>query len=321
MYRCALHLFSKCYDMCHIIFRSLSLCMVSHYLHNKTIHNAKSISLSHIHLFLCYYHTWIICIRGRYLWFTYEAHHLSQRHNLYICVIYLQDKETVVAQDTCILKELETKLNDAVTGAKNAIKNESNLVKKCILRRGASLYAAVKRIKNNKKPRQTLARRALKTHCSNNVENSAIICAVKSQVEAKSFLKTIDRYRSGKSSVIGDNLEPHLSKRLTNNSARMSSEETAAIRHGAKRLKIISSTRTLKALPEIRESSSVVEETSAKMSSKMTRAYEKQNAKGTHDRARPGGPVKPDKSFRLKETNKTAVKESSVFEEKHEAKS
>lgn len=224
---------------------------------------------------------------------------ISLRHNLYICVIYLQDNETVVAQDTCILKELETKLNDAVTGAKNAIKNESNLVKKCIIRRGASLYAAVKRIKNNKKPRQTLARRALKTHCSNNVENSAIICAVKSEVKAKSFLKTIDRYRSGKSSVMGDTLEPQLNKRLTNNSARMSSEETAAIRHGAKRLKIISSTRTLKALPEIRESSSVVHETSAKMSSKMTRAYEKQNPKGTQDRARPGGHVKLDKSFRI----------------------
>lgn len=224
-----------------------------------------------------------------------------------------------VAQNICILKELETKLSDAVTGAKNAVKNESNLVKKCILRRSASLYAAVKRIKSNKKPRQTLARRALKNHCSNNVENSAIICAVKSKVEAKTFLKTIDRYRSSKSNVesmIGDNLEPRLStsKRLTNNSARMhvSSEKTAAVRHGAKRLKIVSSTKTFKALPEIRESS-VMDETDAKMSLKITRAYEKQNAKG--DRARLGGHIKPDKSFRLKETNKTAVKESSIFEE------
>ncbi|KMQ91458.1 cytosolic carboxypeptidase-like protein 5 protein [Lasius niger] len=239
-----------------------------------------------------------------------------------------KDNEGVIAQDTCILKELETKLSDAVTGAKNAIKNESNLVKKCILRRGASLYAAVKRIKSNKKPRQTHARRALKNHCSNNVENNAIICAVKSEVEAKTFLKTIDHYRSSKSnigSVIGDNLEPRLStsKRLTNNSTRMhvSSEETAAVRHGAKRLKIISSTRTLKALPEIRESSGVVEETGAKMSLKITRAYEKQNPKGAYDRARLGARIKPDKSFRLKETNKTAVKESSTFEERHEAKS
>ncbi|XP_070163298.1 cytosolic carboxypeptidase-like protein 5 isoform X2 [Polyergus mexicanus] len=226
-----------------------------------------------------------------------------------------------VAQDICILKELETKLSDAVTGAKNAIKNESNLVKKCILRRSASLYAAVKRIKSNKKPRQTLARRALKNHCSNNVENSAIICAVKSKVEAKTFLKTIDRYRSSKSNVksmIGDNLEPRLStsNRLTNNSARMhvSSEKTAAVRHGAKRLKIVSSTKTFKALPEIRESS-IMEETDAKVTLKITRAYEKQNAKG--DRARLGGYIKPDKSFRLKETNKTAVKESSIFEEEY----
>ncbi|XP_072757587.1 cytosolic carboxypeptidase-like protein 5 [Anoplolepis gracilipes] len=228
-----------------------------------------------------------------------------------------------VAQNTCILKELETKLSDAVTGAKNAIKNESNLVKKCILRRSASLYAAVKRIKSSKKPRQTLARRALK-NCSNNVENSGIICAVKSKVEAKTFLKTIDHYQSSKSnnvkSMIGDNLEPRLStsKKLTNNSAKMhvSSEETAAVKQGAKRLKIVSSTncKTFKALPEIRESG-VMEETGTKVSLKMTRAYVKQNAKGTLDRARLGGHIKPDKSFRLKETNKTAVKESSIFEE------
>lgn len=231
----------------------------------------------------------------------------------------LMRKDNVDAQNTCILKELETKLSDVVTGTKNAIKNESNLVKKCILRRSASLYAAVKRIKSSKKPRQTLARRALKNHCSNNAENSAIICAVKSKVEAKTFLKTIDRYRSGKSngSVIGDNLEPRLStnKKLTNNLARMSSEETAAVKHGAKRLKIVSSTKTFKGLPEIRESG-VVGEAGAKVSLKLTRAYQKQNAKGTHDnRARLGRHVKSDKSLRLKETNKTAVKESSIFEE------
>lgn len=206
-----------------------------------------------------------------------------------------------------------------MTGAKNAIKNEGNLVKKCLLRRSASLYAAVKRIKSGKKPRQTLARRALK-NCSNNVENTGIICTVKSKgMEAKTFLKTIDHYRSGKSnasSVIGDNLEPR--KKLTNNSARMqvsSSEETAAVKQGAKRLKIVSSTnKTFKALPEIRESS-ILEETGSKVSLKMTRPFEKQNAKGTHDRPRLGGHVKSDKSFRLKETNKTAVKESSIFEE------
>lgn len=244
---------------------------------------------------------------------------ISLKYNLYICFLYLQDNEGVDTQNTCILKELETKLSDVVTGAKNAIKNESNLVKKCILRRSASLYAAVKRIKSNKKPRQTLARRALKNHCSNNAENSAIICAVKSKVEAKTFLKTIDHYRSSKSnvgSVISDNLEPRLStnKKLTNNSTRMSSEETAAVKHGAKRLKIVSSTKTFKALPEIRESG-VVGETGAKVSLKLTRAYQKQNTKGTHDRARLGRHIKSDKSLRLKETNKTAVKESSIFEE------
>lgn len=117
--------------------------------------------------------------------------------------------------------------------------------------------------------------------------------------------------------MIGDNIEPRLStnKKLTNNSARMSSEETAAVKHGAKRLKIVSSTKTFKALSEIKRESGVVEEIGAKMSLKITRVYGKQNVKGTHNRARLGGHNKPDKSLRLKETNKTAIKESSIFEE------
>lgn len=93
----------------------------------------------------------------------------------------------------------------------------------------------------------------------------------------------------------------------------ISSEKTAAVKHGAKRLKIVSSTKIFKALPEIRESN-VMGETDAKVSLKITRTYEKQNAKGVHDKARLGGHIKPDKSFRLKETNKTAVKESFIFE-------
>lgn len=211
-----------------------------------------------------------------------------------------------------------------MTGARNAIRNEGNLVKKCILRRGASFYTAVKRIKSCKKPRQTLARRTLKNHCANNMENSTIICAIKSEVEAKPFLKVIDRYRSTKSntgSTISDTLESRLNvnKKLkaTNSSVktRVSSEETVAVRHGAKRLKIISSTRTSKPLPEIGESSCAVREIGAKVSPKVSRICDKQNIQGTHDRARIAGHVKPNEFSKLKKINKTVVKESSILEE------
>lgn len=236
-----------------------------------------------------------------------------------MCTFRSQDNEGDVARSSGILKELETRLNDAVTGAKNAIKSEGNLVKKCILRRGASFYTAMKRIKSGKKPRQTLARRALKNHCANNVENSAIICAIKSEVEAKPFLKAIDRCRSNRCNVgsaIGDTHEPRLSanKKLTatNSSAktRVSSEETAAVRHGAKRLKIISSMKTSKPTPEVGEPSCATEETGTKVSPKIPRTCDKQNVKGAHERARIAGHVKPSESSKLKKINKTAVKES-----------
>ncbi|KAL6268400.1 hypothetical protein P5V15_001535 [Pogonomyrmex californicus] len=233
------------------------------------------------------------------------------------------DNEGAAARNSCILKELETRLSDVVTGARNAIRNEGSLVKKCILRRGASLYTAVKRIKSSKKPRQTLARRALKSHCAGNVENSAIICAIKSEVETKPFLNVVDHYRSNRSyagSAIGDVLEPCLSactnKKLTATSSstktRVSSEETAAVRHGAKRLKILS-TRTFKPLPEVGEHSCAAEKSGAKASSRILRVYDKQGIKGAHDRTRILGHIKPSGPPKLKEL-KTVVKESSVLD-------
>lgn len=231
----------------------------------------------------------------------------------------MQDNEGDVARNSGILKELETRLNDAMTGARNAIRSEGNLVKKCILRRGASFYTAMKRIKSGKKPRQTIARRALKNHCASNVENSAMICTIKSEVEAKPFLKAIDRYRANKCNVASAIGEPRLSKKptATNSSARtrVSSEETAVVRHGAKRLKVISSTRASKPLPEVGEASCVTEETSARVSPKIPRACDKQNVKGLHDRARIVRHVKPSESSKLKKINKTAVKEGPVLEE------
>ncbi|XP_018315689.1 cytosolic carboxypeptidase-like protein 5 isoform X2 [Mycetomoellerius zeteki] len=213
----------------------------------------------------------------------------------YTPTVFETDNEGGIARNSGILKELETRLNDAMTGARNAIR--SDLVKKCILRRGSSFYTAVKRIKSNKKPRQTFTRRALKNHCANNVENSAIICAIKSEVEVKPFLKVIDRFRSSKSNVastISDTLEPRLNsanKKLTktNSSAkiRVSSEETAVVRQGAKRLKVISSTKTSKLLPEVGEPSCAAEEVSVKGSPKIPHTCDKrQSIKGARDTAR-----------------------------------
>lgn len=230
----------------------------------------------------------------------------------------LQGDEGTIAQNTCILKEIETKLSDAVTGAKNVLKTESSLMRKCIIRRGASLYTAVKRIKNNKKLRPSLARR--KSHyVSSNAENSAIICAIRSEVEEKSFLNTIDRYGSNKSgvgSVISDTIEPrsNANKKPTNSSEKVhvSLEETAMVKHGAKRLKIIS--RISKALPEIGESSCNAEETSAKL--RMSRACGKQGVKGGRDRSRISEHMKPIKSSKLKEVETTTKERSSAFEHK-----
>lgn len=248
----------------------------------------------------------------------------------YMCVFHLQDSEGATAQNTCILKELETKLNDAVMGAKNAIKSESNLVKKCLLRRGAALYTAMKRIKGSKKPRQIPpTRRTLKKQCANDVENDAIICTINSEGEAKPFLKTIDRHRPNKSNIgyVGHTLEsPRLntftytSKKLktTSNLAKMNTlcEETAVVRHGAKRMKIVSINASKTPLPEIGESSGAVEKNS-KVSSRISHACNKPSIKGTCNRGRKHYrlPTEQTKSDGLKETNKKCTKGNSVLEE------
>ncbi|XP_020299649.1 cytosolic carboxypeptidase-like protein 5 [Pseudomyrmex gracilis] len=224
-----------------------------------------------------------------------------------------KDNVDAVAQNTCILKDVETKLNDAMTGTRNVVKNENKLMKKSILRRGVSLYSAMKRIKSSKKPRQT--RQALRTHSANNVENSTVICTIKSEV--KPFLKTIHYCRSTRSNIesviSSDILKPRLNictnKKLitTSNSMKtcnISIEETTAVKHGSKRLKMISSTMTKNTLSEIEES--FCSETSTKVSSKMTRVHGKQNIKEINNKIQI-----PGKSSKMKKMNKN----SSVLEE------
>ncbi|XP_011146062.1 cytosolic carboxypeptidase-like protein 5 isoform X2 [Harpegnathos saltator] len=241
-----------------------------------------------------------------------------------------KDCEGVTAQNTCILKELETKLNDAVMGTKNVIKSESNLVKKCLFRRGAALYTAMKRIKASKKPRQTSTRRTFKKQCSNDVENDTIICAISSEGGAKPFQKTIDRHRPNRSNntvgYVDLTLEPprfdtYTSKKLTptNNSAKTNTtcEETAIVRHGAKRMKIVSINAS-KALPETGESSCTIEKVNAKVSSRIPHAC-KRNIERTCNRVGkycrlPTELMKSVESSRLKEVNKKSTKGNSISE-------
>ncbi|EFN80046.1 Cytosolic carboxypeptidase-like protein 5 [Harpegnathos saltator] len=248
----------------------------------------------------------------------------------YTPAMFEADCEGVTAQNTCILKELETKLNDAVMGTKNVIKSESNLVKKCLFRRGAALYTAMKRIKASKKPRQTSTRRTFKKQCSNDVENDTIICAISSEGGAKPFQKTIDRHRPNRSNntvgYVDLTLEPprfdtYTSKKLTptNNSAKTNTtcEETAIVRHGAKRMKIVSINAS-KALPETGESSCTIEKVNAKVSSRIPHAC-KRNIERTCNRVGkycrlPTELMKSVESSRLKEVNKKSTKGNSISE-------
>lgn len=215
-------------------------------------------------------------------------------------------------------------------GAKNVIKSESNLVKKSLFRRGAALYTAMKRMKGGKKPRQISTRRTLNKQCANDEKNNAIICTISSEGGAnKPFLKTIDRYRPNKSNIGYDRVvEPpclnayayvNNNKKLTatNNLTKTntSGEETAVVRHGAKRMKIVSANAS-KALLDVGESSCTVDKTNAKMSSRIPHACNKQNIKGTCNRARKYCrlPAKQMKSDGLKETKKKSSKGNPIFE-------
>jgi len=164
------------------------------------------------------------------------------------------------------------------------------LVKKCLQRHGVSLYT-IKKIKGkNKISKQTSpTHQVLKNHYINNAE----MCTMKCDVRMKSLLKTIDSYKSIKSnteSVINDSLEPHLSTQvctkkrvmMKNNLTKtynISSEETTIVRHGAKRLKIISSTKIPKmSICDIGEPSyAIMEEIKVKTPSKIPRIRDKQN--------------------------------------------
>ncbi|XP_076673004.1 cytosolic carboxypeptidase-like protein 5 isoform X2 [Andrena cerasifolii] len=200
-----------------------------------------------------------------------------------------KDDNGIVYQDSYNLKEIESRVSVPSVQAKTSMKSDTNLVKKpCIIRRTTSLYTAVKRIRSNKKPRQ-ISRRPLKNQCVNNIQNNVKVPALRSESVVKPLLKTAEsRLRNSNFGCINDPLGPeardcqYANEKLAKNKSpkiALSSEETAMVKHGAKRLKIIS-VKVNKARPEVGESSSIAQET-PKFPPKPLFLCSKQNAKGT----------------------------------------
>ncbi|XP_026296190.1 cytosolic carboxypeptidase-like protein 5 [Apis mellifera] len=182
-----------------------------------------------------------------------------------------KDDNNVMPSDSYNLKEIESQIINSSIGLKNSMKSETNFIKKsCIIRRTTSLYTAVKKIKNNRKTRQTVTRTPLKNQCVNNInESTSKISVIGSKNIMKSFLKNSEnRLKTSCFGCINDSSEirdiQHENKKLItiNKYSKMalSSEETTIVKHGAKRLKIVS-IKINKGKPEIGEPSNIVSET------------------------------------------------------------
>ncbi|XP_043788107.1 cytosolic carboxypeptidase-like protein 5 isoform X2 [Apis laboriosa] len=181
-----------------------------------------------------------------------------------------KDDNNVMPSDSYNLKEIESQIINSSVGLKNSMKSETNFIKKsCIIRRTTSLYTAVKKIKNNRKTRQTVTRTPLKNQCVNNIESTSKISVIGPKNVMKSFLKNSEnRLKTSCFGCINDSSEirdiQHENKKLTtiNKYSKMalSSEETTIVKHGAKRLKIVS-IKINKGKPEIGEPSNIISET------------------------------------------------------------
>lgn len=189
--------------------------------------------------------------------------------------------------DSYNLKEIESQIINSSIGLKNSMKSETNFIKKsCIIRRTTSLYTAVKKIKNNRKTRQTVTRTPLKNQCVNNIESTSKISVIGPKNVMKSFLKNSEnRLKTSCFGCINDSSEirdiQHENKKLItiNKYSKMtlSSEETTIVKHGAKRLKIVS-IKVNKGKPEIGEPSNIISETTKSSSLLLSN---KQNIKKT----------------------------------------
>ncbi|XP_017877707.1 cytosolic carboxypeptidase-like protein 5 isoform X2 [Ceratina calcarata] len=182
-----------------------------------------------------------------------------------------KDDNGAAFPDACNLKDIESQISDSSVGSKNSLRSETNLVKKpCIVRRTTSLYTAVKRIRSSKKSKQTITRRPLRNQCVNNIENAAKVSVLGTKNIAKSYLKASENQCATRKATVK-------ASKTQKAQAMLSSEETAIVKHGAKRLKIVS-TRMNKRL-EVGECSHNASE-GAKSSSKALFLSSKQNARG-----------------------------------------
>lgn len=206
------------------------------------------------------------------------------------------------------------------------MKSETNLIKKSnVIRRTASFYTAPKRIKSNKKPRQAISRKPLKNQCVNNVENNS-----KTSVKSESGLKLFPKSGAshGKTSSleyannsIGSSVRDYkyLNKKQLAinkfNKSTLHSEEIAIVKHGAKRLKIMS-TKSSKLRAEIGEPSNTTACEVTKPSTKSLFLCNNSSIRGTFSKHKKHNNMleqEKSKSSKLKEMNNTTVKAENLI--------
>ncbi|XP_066598204.1 cytosolic carboxypeptidase-like protein 5 [Prorops nasuta] len=202
-----------------------------------------------------------------------------------------KDGNVTVSKDLFAIQEQEPKVNIESTSSEkhSVVKGETNLVKKaCIVRRTTSLYTAVKKIKGNKKTRQTTARKMFKSQrLKSCTEENCGTSAIKSERRVKNSAKAD---QCSKSTTCNFSARPFTKysgaiKKIntaTNTlETNMNTEDTAVLKQGAKRLKIISHgiVDTQGGIGE--PSSSSEKPTSAKANVKINFSCNKQSSKGT----------------------------------------
>lgn len=158
-----------------------------------------------------------------------------------------------------------------IDNATTSTKIEVNIVRKpCMVRRTTSLYSAIKKIKNNKKPKQIINRKSVKAQNSSNqkptIQNTSLISKIqtKNQTRAKKkFLKTADYRQTMETNCLEDKCtlvqakkrRPIIKSTIHNNHQKqcVNMEITTIVKQGSKRLKVIGA-KIMKTRPEIGES-------------------------------------------------------------------
>ena len=199
-------------------------------------------------------------------------------------------------------EKLETKLNSVSTEiASSSTKRETSFVKKpCMVRKTTSLYTAIKKIKNNKKPRQIIIRKPPKFQGSMNQKSVAQSSYLHSEIQSKTqmrvkkkFSKFVNNYSpTMETNCLEDKctiVETKRRKPIVKNTTKqnVSAEITAVVKQGSKRLKVVSP-KLIRARPEIGESpnTNIVNKKTKLKSSKTLYLCNKQKSKGTFTKNR-----------------------------------